>query len=125
MSYKDELFEKMLNIFFEHQIKIKMFHFQTKTYGGHLASDKYLEKYIENFDKLFEVIQGVMGKFNFKKIVIDCEIPNDDYIINELEKFSKIFREFDKYFIKYTEIQNIRDEMLGDIDQFKYLLTFK
>ena len=30
-----------------HQIVLKLFHFQTTTYGAHKASDAYLEKYAD------------------------------------------------------------------------------
>lgn len=35
-----------------------MFHFQTKNYGAHKASDKYPEKFAVNFDRYVEVVHG-------------------------------------------------------------------
>ena len=50
---------------------------------------------------------------------------NDDNIIEELVKFRLILKMFDKLMANNTELLNIRDEMLGDVEQFTYLLTFK
>ena len=55
-----------INIFFEHQLTIKMFHFQTKKYGAHKAADKYLVKYQANLDRYMEVYQGEKGRLSWQ-----------------------------------------------------------
>ena len=120
-----QLFENILVIFFRHQLKIKLFHFQTKCYSAHKASDSYLGKFEENLDKFMEVAQGFVGRLTIKKMTIHFNALNDDNIIEELGKFRLILKMFDKLMANNTELLNIRDEMLGDVEQFTYLLTFK
>lgn len=119
------ILEKILLLFFRHQIKIKMFHFQTHTYGGHKASDAYLETFTNKLDKFMEVGQGICGKFQTQKINININTLNDTTINDELDQFVKLLREFDGVMSKYTELLNLRDELIADAEQFKYLLTFK
>ncbi len=120
-----DLLSSILTIFFSHQLKLKIFHFQTKGYGSHKASDSYLTKFEDNLDKFFEVAQGVYGKLNMDNFKIECKTINDDNIMTELDKFIKLLLSFDEQFKGCPELLNIRDDMLGDLKQFKYLLTFK
>jgi hypothetical protein len=123
--------EKMLNIlqyllkvFFQHQLQIKMYHFQTKKYGAHKACDKYLKKFRSNLDRFMEVAQGAFSKFKIESIEINFETVDDVSINSELDKFVKLCRSLDHNFKDYSELINIRDEIIADVEQFKYLLTF-
>ena len=119
------IFEDILMFFFRHQIKIKMYHFQTESYGAHKASDSYLETFEQKLDKFMEVAQGIVGKLQTKNINLNIATVNDKTILEELNTFIKTLRMFDKVIATYSELLNIRDEMVGDAEQFKYLLTFK
>lgn len=120
-----DILEQILLLFFRHQIKIKMFHFQTQTYGAHKASDAYLETFTNKLDKFMEVGQGICGKFQTQKVNIQINTLNDTSINDELDQFVKTLREFDGIMKKCTELLNLRDELIADAEQFKYLLTFK
>jgi hypothetical protein len=120
--------EVIVKIFFEHQIIIKMFHFQTLSYGAHKASDEYLEKFLVNHDKFMEVIQGINGKLSMDTIKMDINI-NINNLHNHLSEFINILRNIDKFktvkkCIIDVGLLAIRDEMLVDVNQFMYLLTF-
>lgn len=117
--------DSLLNLFFAHQLKIKMFHFQTKLYGAHKASDDYLSKYEDNLDKFFEVAQGVFGKLECKKMKIEFDTLDEFSVNDEIDKFVKILKVLDNQYNKFPELINIRDEIVADANQFKYLLTFK
>lgn len=120
-----EIFENILVIFFRHQIKIKMFHFQTTSYASHKASDSYLAEFEGKLDRFMEVAQGVVGKFQTKNINFNINTLNDETIIGELDGLINTLRLFDNLIKQYTELLNIRDEMVADAQQFKYLLSFK
>ena len=119
------IFEDILMFFFRHQLKIKMYHFQTEFYGAHKESDTYLETFQDKLDKFMEVAQGIVGKLQTKSINLNITTLNDKTIIGELDNFVKILKMFDKIINKCTELLNIRDEMIGNAEQLKYLLTFK
>ena len=119
------IFEDILMYFFRHQIKIKMYHFQTESYGAHKASDSYLETFEQKLDKFMEVAQGIVGKLQTKNINLNIITVNDGTILEELNNFIKTLRMLDKVINTYSELLNIRDEMVADAEQLKYLLTFK
>jgi hypothetical protein len=120
-----KIFEDILLFFFRHQLKIKMYHFQTKSYGAHKASDSYLSEFEQKLDKFMEVAQGIVGKLELKKIKLELFTLDDQTITDELDLFIKTLGMFDKVINKYSELLNIRDEMVADAKQLKYLLTFK
>ena len=109
-----------------HQIVLKLFHFQTELYGAHKASDAYLEKYANTMDKFLETAQGIYGKITLKKYTLSGSSHTDENIYNHLNGITKYLREkIDDVLDERTDLLNIRDELLGDLDQLKYLLTFK
>lgn len=120
-----EIFEKILVIFFRHQLKIKMYHFQTTLYGAHKASDSYLEVFEGKLDRFMEVAQGIVGKFTISTMKLNINTLTELTIIEELNNFIKILKLFDKAMNGQSELLNIRDELVADAEQFKYLLTFK
>lgn len=119
------LLELLLQYFFRHQLELKMFHFQTKLYGGHKASDEYLQNFEGNLDKFMEVAQGVYGKFDIKTINIQFNVASDESIINSLDIFISIVKKVSKHFRDQTSLLNILDEIVADAQKLKYLLTFK
>jgi hypothetical protein len=110
--------------FTKHQVIMKLFHFQTKAYGGHKTSDSYLSKFLENMDKFMEVAQGIYGRVDLKHFDICGNVISDSSITHCLTSFGKYLESMTDR-IKCTDLLSIRDEMLGEVNQFKYLLTFK
>ena len=109
-----------------HQIVIKLFHFQTKLFGAHKASDAYLEKFAQTMDKFLEIAQGIYGKITLKKYTLTGSAHSDENIVKHLDGIITSLREnIDDVLAKYTDLINVRDELVGDAEQLKYLLTFK
>ena len=109
-----------------HQIVIKLFHFQTQLFGAHKASDAYIEKYANTLDKFLEVAQGIYGKITLKKYSLAGSSHSDDNIIKHINGMIMYWREkIDDILGNYTDLINIRDELVGDAEQLKYLLSFK
>jgi hypothetical protein len=106
---------------------IKLFHWKTKSYATHKATDGLHGTLNELVDKFVEVL---VGKYNlnlsmddFKSLTI-TNLPDN----SELEQFVK---DLCKYLsnISFTETEtdlaNIRDEILGELNQFLYLLRLQ
>jgi len=109
-----------------HQIVIKLFHFQTQLFGAHKASDAYIEKYANTLDKFLEVAQGIYGKITLKKYSLAGSSHSDDNIMKHINGMIMYWREkIDDILGNYTDLINIRDELVGDAEQLKYLLSFK
>jgi len=118
-------------IFLEVLLMIKLYHWKTKSYPTHEATDKLYSKLNEHFDKFIEVLLGktnerieMTNKQNFK--LIDCNSKNN--LINNLNNFQSYLVNLDSnkaiQSIKNSDLFTIRDEILADTNQFLYLLTF-
>ena len=109
-----------------HQIVMKLYHFQTLEYGAHKASDAYIEKYANTLDKFLEIAQGIYGKITLKKYSLTGSSHTDENIIKHINGMISYWRtKIDDVLDEYTDLINIRDELVGDAEQLKYLLSFK
>ena len=126
-------FEKQVTvIFFEILLMVKLFHWKTYSYATHKATDELYAKLNEHMDQFIEVLLGKTGirinLLNNKTIsLIDLSSP---------EQLKAKVNEYKKYLVSLsnnraintmndTDLLNIRDEILGDLNQFLYLLSFK
>ena len=109
-----------------HQIVMKLYHFQTELYGAHKASDAYISKYADTLDKFLEVAQGIYGKITLKKYSLSGTAHNDENIIKHINGMITYWRtKIDDVLGEYTDLINIRDELVADAEQLKYLLSFR
>lgn len=109
-----------------HQIVMKLFHFQTKLYGAHKTSDAYLEKFATTMDKFLEIAQGIYGRLTITKFKLEGSSHTDENIIKHIEGIIILLRTgIDDVLDNYTDLINVRDELVGDVEQLKYLLSFK
>jgi len=109
-----------------HQIVMKLFHFQTELYGAHKASDAYLEKFASTMDKFLEIAQGIYGRLTIKKFKLEGSSHTDENIMKHIEGIIMLLRtRIDDVLDNYTDLVNVRDELVGDAEQLKYLLSFK
>jgi hypothetical protein len=122
MASLNKLTMNLLN----HQVVMKLFHFQTNLYGAHKASDTYGEKFADTMDKFLEIAQGIYGKVTLKKYSLTGSSHTDENILKHLDGIIILLRsKIDDILAEYTELINVRDELVGDAEQLKYLLTFK
>jgi hypothetical protein len=114
--------------FFEVSTMLKLYHWRTESYARHIASGDLFDKVISTMDKFIEIYQGKKGriegsiKFDFKNVQItDSSIvealKNSKVTLNTL--VDQLLTDND------TDLLNIRDELLGDINKTLYLFTFK
>ena len=127
---KCEKMESILKYFFIHQMQLRIYHFQTKYFGAHKASDEYADKFAANLDRFMEVYQGIKDnnklalKDSFK---LKVDIPSDDNIQEIINDFISVLKNCEHFLDTQREpgLLTIRDEMVADAQQFKYLLLFK
>lgn len=107
---------------------IKIYHWQTPKYSRHKASDKLVLGLTEKIDKFMEVLQGTRGTRLLISNGSSFSIENqtDTSIIELLNAFKGyLSNTLLQYLSKNdTDLVNIRDEMLADINQALYLFTF-
>jgi DNA-binding ferritin-like protein len=112
-------------IFFQFQMATKMFHWQTTSYANHKTTDKLFDKLADLTDSFLEKYFGVFGRPSLRM--------NSSVIVENMTKakYLKLLTEVDKYLrgpvdkmiSNNSELKNIRDEILAEMDQAKYLFT--
>ena len=106
---------------------VKLYHWMTTSFSRHSASDQLYDKLQDLSDQLLEIYIGKYGrpKLVKKDMTLALSIMNDTSIIQYLESCITYLRKDIYGFIneKDTEIINIIDEIVGQINQTKYRFT--
>lgn len=112
-----------------YQNQIKILHWQTVSYSEHKTLDGLYSDLSEHIDEFVETFMGkygrVMAQANFNLTLqnysslapMDLMNQMAAYLINELPTMLDAKKD--------TDLLNIRDEILGSVNQTKYLLTLK
>ena len=118
-------FLQMLNI-------VKLFHWKTHSYATHKATDELYTNLNTNIDSFVEVLLGKHGdRVNLTHVK---HIPIKDF--TSQNDFKKELESFKNYLVDLndnkalksmsnSDLYNIRDEILANLNQILYLLTFK
>jgi len=119
-------------IFLEMLMMVKLFHWKTSSYSVHKATDELYSKLNEHIDSFIEVLLGKTGSridlMSHKSIRL-IDLSNQSNLKREIETFKSYLVGLENVkalqTMSNTDLYNIRDEILGDLNQFLYLLTFK
>ena len=110
------------------QVQFRFMHWQTTSFSQHKAYGEIYESLDENID---DFVEACMGKHGRPKFLGGYTIDGEDLEEIELGEF---LTQIEGFLISFTEIYdpqadsdllNIRDEMLSEINKLKYLLTLK
>jgi DNA-binding ferritin-like protein len=119
-------------IFLEMLMMIKLFHWKTHSFATHKATDELYESLNGNIDKFIEVLLGKTGTridLMGHKTISLIDLSSQEQLKSRIEYFkSYLVNLSNNKTIKSmtnTDLLNIRDEILGDLNKFLYLLTFK
>jgi hypothetical protein len=132
-----DAFEREITVrFLETIIMIKLYHWKTYSYATHKATDELYSKINENMDRFIEVLLGKAGnRINLLKIN-HIKLTDFNSSVEDMKKFKDEIIKFKEYLVNLnsnpfmvkmsnTDLYNIRDEILSDLNQFLYLFTFK
>jgi DNA-binding ferritin-like protein len=125
-----KLKDELVNYLLELLVIVKVYHWKTKSYAVHKATDELYEILNENIDKFVEVMLGKGGtRLNMKNRKITMTDPSTKSDIKKIMYQYRILLEnkMNQYITEEnnTDLYNIRDEILGNINQFLYLITFE
>ena len=116
--------------FLEMLIMVKLYHWKTHSFAQHKATDELYSKLNENIDKFMEVLLGKTEKRTnlLKQPTISLiDLSSKEQLKNKIDDFKVFLVNLtdNKFIMKMsnTDLLNIRDEILGDLNQFLYLLT--
>ena len=110
---------------------IKLFHWKTTEHAIHKATDDLHSKLSENVDSFVEIMLGKHG--GRIQLHSQTTLTVKDYASTAKDSFKKEIEEYKVFLQKLTntfdaskdsDLLSIRDEMLGNLNQFTYLLTF-
>jgi hypothetical protein len=105
--------------------QLKFYHWSTKIYARHGTSDKFVSSLTDKIDRFIEVMQGTEGKrISLPNTKITFENHTDTTIVKYLKTFRDwLIEELPKYINESsTDLLNIRDDILGEINRFLFLL---
>ena len=109
---------------------IKLHHWKTMSFATHKATDELYSKLNENIDTFVEIMLGKSGgRINLTNV---RSIPIYDF--NDETTFKRKIESYRAFLTNLTmnsnimhdntDLFNVRDELLGNLNQFMYLLTF-
>jgi DNA-binding ferritin-like protein len=121
---------ELVKLFLEMLTTIKLYHWNTRSFSQHKATDELHGKLSELVDQFVEVMQGKMFSPNRIRIIneeIRAYTPDSKtkmvdktlYYIQQLENLNNVFSD-----TKDSDLLNIRDEMMSHLNQFLYLFSF-
>jgi DNA-binding ferritin-like protein len=107
------------------QGQLKVLHWQTESYAEHKAFGKIYESLGDRIDRLIEVYSGKYQRPKFGGVK---QLTFADYDNLKIDAFLESFEDFmNNSFMAQqdAELNNIKDEIVADIQKLKYLLTLK
>jgi hypothetical protein len=122
---EQENLNKIVKIYFTLQLLTKLYHWNTTSYSRHKATDEFLGSFTAKIDKFTEVY---IGCYKVKPLVSNIKLEdnfiNDDGIVQLFEQFREFLNDLNNYGLG-SDLLNIRDEILADINQALYLFRLK
>jgi hypothetical protein len=111
---------------------VKLYHWKTSSYAQHKATDELYTNLNLNIDKFIEIMLGKTGgrvNLTGKKSLPLLDYSNVSDFTKEVNKYKQYLMDMNKdsglNITNNSDILNVRDEILGNLNQFTYLLTFK
>lgn len=110
---------------------VKLYHWKTHNYAQHKATDELYSKLNENIDSFVEIMLGKTGtraNLTGKKSLPLMDYTNVKDFKQEIERYKTFLISMNKdaglNITNNSDLLNVRDELLGNMNQFTYLLTF-
>lgn len=128
---RSSIFQKDVTIkFLELLMMVKLFHWKTLSYATHKATDELYSKLNDHIDTFIEILLGKTAVrtnlLNKHKISL-IDLSTKEQLMNKINYYkSYLVGLSTNPFIRSmsnTDLLNVRDELLGDLNQFMYLLT--
>jgi len=120
---------KFLEAYFRLQLHLQMFHWQSPRFSQHKTMQELRESLDQHVDEFVEVYQGLVGR-RIRWSSSSCLIPVGNTSLTCIRKEIKTFLRFlsspdsDSWLPQDSSLLNIRDEIMADLQQGLYLLTF-
>lgn len=130
--------ENIVKMFFKILNTVKIYHWNTSQYAIHKATDELYDELNKNVDSFVEIMLGKSThKNSFKQRIHLPKYTTITFLSpTTLNTFNDEIDKFITYLVNMTydnkvnitnnsDLLNVRDEILGNLNQFKYLSTFE
>jgi len=120
---------KFITMMLESLMMIKLYHWKTHSFSGHKATDDLYASLNGHMDNFVEVLMGKMAgtRANFlsTKNIRLVDLTNKKQLVGRVNAIKGQLSAMEKMvpLANATDLLNIRDEILGDLNKFLYLLT--
>jgi hypothetical protein len=125
-EYQLEMSAAAIQFFLTMRNQVKLYHWQTHSYARHKATDEAVESLDKNIDRFVEVYIGKYGrpKLAGKNATFHLENLTDKKAVEFVKECIKVLKTAlvkDLTAESDSDLFNIRDEMLSDLNQLLYL----
>lgn len=124
--------QKIVIMFLQMLNTVKLYHWKTSSYAQHKATDELYTNLNANIDSFVEIMLGKTGgrvNLTGQKSLPLLDFTNVNDFIKEINLYKKYLinmnNDFSLDIANNSDLLNIRDELLANLNQFTYLLTFK
>ena len=125
-------YQNIVTMFLQMLNTVKLYHWKTSSYAQHKATDKLYSNLNDSIDTFVEIMLGKDG--SRVNLTGTKSIPLMDY--TDISDFNKEIEKYKMFLVGMgsdaalslgvnSDLMNTRDEILGQLNQFTYLLTFK
>ena len=119
-----------IHFFFTLRDQIKLYHWQTSSYARHKATDEVIKSLDETIDEFVETYMGKYGRprMTTKTATVHVMNMNEKTAVTFVKKcIQELMTTVVKGLSveKDSDLLNLRDEMLGDLNQLLYLFTLR
>jgi len=116
---------KEIFLFLNH---LKLYHWNTKNYARHIASDNCFTVTQKLSDEFVEVYIGKYGRekiINTKIQSVQVKLLSDNSVEDLVKNFISFLLSLKLSSSKDTDLVNIRDELISNLNQTLYLFTLE
>ena len=123
------MFDQVVNALLTMHVQLKLYHWSTLSYSRHKATDELVAALYTLMDSFVEIYAGrySRGKVSNDTAVIHLKNLSDADAVRLLQQY-RVFLQTDLVKLLQssdTDLLNIRDEMLGNVNQALYLFALK
>jgi len=120
---------KLVSTLLEMLMTVKMYHWHTSSYAQHKATDELYERLNKHIDTFVEVL---LGKTESRIEAADHQLSlynfgSEQDFKKKMYEYRKLLQGLSRVFSPETDsdLLTVRDELLIDVNQFLYLMTFR
>jgi hypothetical protein len=114
-----------IHFFLQLRDQIKLYHWQTRIYARHIATDKALEELEKRIDSFAEVYFGKFGRprLTGKNASISLQNLSEAGATRLIKAATKYVQGIRKTVVMHSDLVNILDDIERELGQLLYLFT--